>query len=242
MTEPMSPSHVIWLWFAVCAALIPRGSSAFEIAIGSAKIEAGRAGTIAVTVSRVREDIYFLDGSITYEATAPIAASDSGTPECRLTGGSFLPGGFRFVPLGCEPVAGCDGVFVIASTRNSMPPDGATLCECTVAVPSSTARGRYSLRCSDSPAFRAFDEFENRLDLTCVDGSIEVVPCIGDCNGDGAVSVDELVMGVTIALEESRVETCHAFDFSGDGAVTIDEILGGIGRALAGCAEVAPDR
>jgi hypothetical protein len=65
--------------------------------------------------------------------------------------------------------------------------------------------------------------------------SIANAPCIGDCNDDGAVTVDELVTGVNIALGLIPVDACPAFDPSHDGAVTVDELLAAVNTALNGC-------
>jgi hypothetical protein len=59
--------------------------------------------------------------------------------------------------------------------------------------------------------------------------------CVGDCGGDGAVTVDELVVAVTIALGSAGSERCTAVDVNADGAVTIDEIVGAVKAALEGC-------
>jgi len=59
--------------------------------------------------------------------------------------------------------------------------------------------------------------------------------CVGDCNSDGEVTVDEIITGVNIALGTSALNTCFAFDGSGDGQVTVDEILTGVNNALVGC-------
>ena len=42
-----------------------------------------------------------------------------------------------------------------------------------------------------------------------------VVACVGDCNGDGMVSVDEMVEGVRISLGEAPLSQCPAFDANG---------------------------
>src|SRR5258708_414699 len=52
--------------------------------------------------------------------------------------------------------------------------------------------------------------------------------CRGDCNGDGMVTVDELVTGVNIALDIQPLATCAAMDVNGDGQVTV-----GDGRGVA---------
>ncbi len=41
--------------------------------------------------------------------------------------------------------------------------------------------------------------------------------CPGDCDGDGQVSVAELVRGVRIGLGEAAVGECAAMDFDRDG-------------------------
>jgi len=59
---------------------------------------------------------------------------------------------------------------------------------------------------------------------------------MGDCAGDRAVTVDDLIKGVNIALDNAAVATCAAFDPNGDGRVTIDELIGAVNSALNGCA------
>lgn len=59
--------------------------------------------------------------------------------------------------------------------------------------------------------------------------------CVGDCNGDGQVTVDEVVTGVNIALGVVPASACAAFDGNGDGTVTVDEILQAVNNALNGC-------
>ncbi len=59
--------------------------------------------------------------------------------------------------------------------------------------------------------------------------------CLGDCGFDGAVSVDELVRGVSIALGTLSLSECPVFDGSSDGSVTVDELIKAVGAALGGC-------
>lgn len=59
--------------------------------------------------------------------------------------------------------------------------------------------------------------------------------CVGDCNGDSVVTVDEIVTGVRAALGEVGVTECPVIDRDGDGTVTIDEILLAVTHALVGC-------
>jgi uncharacterized repeat protein (TIGR03806 family) len=60
--------------------------------------------------------------------------------------------------------------------------------------------------------------------------------CVGDCDGDGRVTIAELVTGVSVALGSIDVATCPAFDRDGDGAVRVDELLAAVLAASSGCA------
>lgn len=62
-----------------------------------------------------------------------------------------------------------------------------------------------------------------------------VRPCVGDCSRDLAVTVDEIVAGVNIALGEMSVSSCPRFDSDSNSSVTVDEILAAISNALSGC-------
>jgi pimeloyl-ACP methyl ester carboxylesterase len=59
--------------------------------------------------------------------------------------------------------------------------------------------------------------------------------CVGDCDGNGAVMVTNIILMVEIALGDAPVSTCMAGDPSGDGTITMDEILQAVGAALNGC-------
>lgn len=55
---------------------------------------------------------------------------------------------------------------------------------------------------------------------------------VGDCNKNGKVSVDELVLGVNIALGRKPVEECTPFDRVQNGKVSVDELVRGVRNAL----------
>jgi hypothetical protein len=59
--------------------------------------------------------------------------------------------------------------------------------------------------------------------------------CVGDCDGNGAVTVDELVLGVRIALGNAQISECPAFDQDASETVTVDELVQGVSNALNGC-------
>ncbi len=64
--------------------------------------------------------------------------------------------------------------------------------------------------------------------------------CVGDCNGDEEVTINELIIGVNIALGNATVDDCPAFDTNDDGEVTINELIAAVNNALSGCGEITP--
>src|SRR5262245_48343764 len=61
--------------------------------------------------------------------------------------------------------------------------------------------------------------------------------CVGDCDGDGAVTVAELVMMVNMALGTEDMSACatHAADTNGDGVISVNELVSGARAILEGC-------
>jgi predicted dienelactone hydrolase len=59
--------------------------------------------------------------------------------------------------------------------------------------------------------------------------------CAGDCDGDGEVTIEELIILVNIALGNAAVTACTAGDTDGDGTIAIDEIIRAVNAALSGC-------
>lgn len=64
--------------------------------------------------------------------------------------------------------------------------------------------------------------------------------CAGDCSGDALVAIDELVLGVSIALGRASVMSCSRFDPDGDRSVSIAELIRAIANSLNGCTRFAP--
>ncbi|MFN8642132.1 MAG: autotransporter-associated beta strand repeat-containing protein [Candidatus Binatia bacterium] len=62
-----------------------------------------------------------------------------------------------------------------------------------------------------------------------------VAACARDCNGSDAVEINELVLGVTIALGTTDVSACPAFDTDGNGSVAIQELIAAVNNALGSC-------
>lgn len=60
-------------------------------------------------------------------------------------------------------------------------------------------------------------------------------PCSGDCDGNGAITVNELVRGVSMALSLMPTDACPSFDADGSTTVSIDELVQAVNGLLKGC-------
>src|ERR1700675_3448696 len=60
-------------------------------------------------------------------------------------------------------------------------------------------------------------------------------PCVGDCDGNGEVTVDDILIGVNIALGNASVDQRPAMDANGDGQVSVDELITAVNNSLQGC-------
>jgi len=58
------------------------------------------------------------------------------------------------------------------------------------------------------------------------------IPCVGDCDSSGQVTVDEILSMVNIALGNAPMADCLV---GGGGQITVDKILGAVNNALNGC-------
>jgi CARDB len=72
-------------------------------------------------------------------------------------------------------------------------------------------------------------------------GAAEPSPAlVGDCNGDGIVTINELITGVNIALGSAPLSDCPAFDRDNNGTVTITELIAAVNIALGGALPSTP--
>lgn len=58
--------------------------------------------------------------------------------------------------------------------------------------------------------------------------------CVGDCDGDGAVEINELILGVNIALDVLDISECPNLD-DGQGTVTVARLIAAVNSALCDC-------
>ena len=59
--------------------------------------------------------------------------------------------------------------------------------------------------------------------------------CAGDCDGNGGISIADVVTMVNIGLGLQGPEACASGDADGSGSITINEIVAAVNQALQGC-------
>ncbi len=96
---------------------------------------------------------------------------------------------------------------------------------CTDDVPGTSA---CMTLCANVGCPRITFETESDCSVGCITHSVA-----GDCNGDGRVTVDELVLAVAKALGQSHTD-CPGLDLNEDGTITVDELIAAVNQALRG--------
>lgn len=81
---------------------------------------------------------------------------------------------------------------------------------------------------------------ENIVPIETLSAQGESLRCVGDCSRDGAVTVDELIIGASIALGVVDTDSCVELDADRDDTVSVDEIVLGVMSALDGCPNATP--
>lgn len=61
------------------------------------------------------------------------------------------------------------------------------------------------------------------------------IGCVGDCNLDGTVDIDELITGIGIAIGRLGPHFCWGIDGDENGTVSVDELVEGVANALGDC-------
>ena len=74
----------------------------------------------------------------------------------------------------------------------------------------------------------------NFLTSTCA------TECSGDCDGNQAVAINELLMLVNIALGNATAPACIAGDANRDGIIGMSELITAVNNALEGCSDGTP--
>lgn len=61
--------------------------------------------------------------------------------------------------------------------------------------------------------------------------------CAADCDGNGVVSINELINAVRISLGEIPLSSCTAVDIDNNGTVGVNELVTAVTRSLDGCVQ-----
>lgn len=70
--------------------------------------------------------------------------------------------------------------------------------------------------------------------MSGVDAATAQQPCVGDCNGNGQVSINELISCVNIGIGRANLATCPICDGDGGGQVEIGEVITAVNIGLGG--------
>jgi hypothetical protein len=214
-----------------------------SIDVGSASGPAGTETSVAVTLRLLTDPPAPIAGvmnDLSFDSHAPIAVAPNGAlPDCRLNSDIAIDAeSFSFLPQGCTAGSDCSGVHALVLARDNSPiADGATLYTCTVAIAADAPLGSYALH-GEAP--RASGPFGEVLPVTTSDGAVQVTqapppPCVGDCNLDNDVAINELLTGVNIAIGSQSLAACASMDSDESGTVAVNEIVRAVNNALTGC-------
>jgi hypothetical protein len=95
--------------------------------------------------------------------------------------------------------------------------------------------GTYTLLVMDAGS-RGTGGFNVGLQGDVVPGvCLAVASCIGDCDGGGSVSVEEVIRSVNIGLGHATVDLCDSIDKSRDERVSVDELVEAVENSMIGC-------
>lgn len=151
---------------------------------------------------------------------------------------AFFARGLEIRPLGNGALATCD--FHIAADADGAP---AQLLPEYVALGDSMGELMPVDGIAGEIAISAVSVLPTETPNQCLPGcapaatptSAPAPHCAADCNGDGVVTVPELISSINVALGRAPLSACPASDGDGDSAVLIEDLINGIGGAVGGC-------
>ena len=120
-------------------------------------------------------------------------------------------------------------------TQTVTPTPGSTLTPTETASPTPTAAYTATTTPTDTPTATPTLSPTSTQTSTPTETATPMPPCVGNCDGSGDVTVDEILTMVNIALANTPVTACDAGDANHDGQITVDEILTAVNNALNGC-------
>lgn len=126
---------------------------------------------------------------------------------------------------------------LVQSSQNNAPIPSGALYTCAFRVATAALPGTYRL--DNALALATTSDGATITGVNGAHGAVTVSligrACSGDCDADGTITIDELIVGVNIALGNRPVDDCLSLDPNGDGAVTINELIAAVSNAVNGC-------
>ena len=215
-------------------------SPAAAIVVGTAAAEAGMVASLPVSIDVLDDALVAgVQVDLGFDAATPVALAGT-RPDCTVAAAIGKEAtSFAFLPTGCTPGDDCTGVraFVLSLANADPLPDGALLFTCAVAIAADATPGSYPVTATQP---RASGPLGEELPALAVGGAVVVedgpppLPCVGDCDGDGVVAINELLIGVNMAAGTLPPSQCPAF--SPDGEVpSIAQLIQAVNAAVTGC-------
>ncbi len=207
-TSTATPTHTPCRYPGICVDPLPSETSSHEIVVQGIILEAGW----EVSIARLESDGTYR--SCSQSVTSDDSGRFSGTCSLRLGQANSLA--VSASGVGCPGYINfedCDGVRL--EIRQLVPTQTALPTMTPTAISTETPAH------TETPTPRANE-------------TASPVVCVGDCNGDGRVTINELIRAVAIALSGS-LNDCPAIDSDRNGSVTINELVVAVVNALNNC-------
>jgi hypothetical protein len=147
---------------------------------------------------------------------------------------------FSYLPPDCTPGTDCDtvrGIVIALDNLNTFPVGPTPLYECVIAAGLDEAT--FPLVCADGQVSDSPDGSGLIANGPCTDGQAVVSStgpsCIGDCDGNGEVSLLEVQQAFNAFLDDPS--ECLAADSDQDGEVSLLDVQNTFNNFLDGCPE-----
>ena len=144
------------------------------VVVGSTSGSPGSDAFFSVVLSTGGLEIAGVQNDINFNLDTPIGAKVNGRPDCFVNPDIHKEGTtYAFRPSDCTPGVDCTAmrVLVLSFSSTDPIPDGSSLYTCRVAVAAGANIGSHPLQCSGP---LASDPEGARVDLSCIDGTVDV--------------------------------------------------------------------
>jgi hypothetical protein len=156
------------------------------------------------------------------------------------------PGFFRVTGQVAELPPGCSGTRPYAHLR--LDPLGwtAQADETGAFAFDGVPPGDYTVALADGcGTFQCWSPYDVRVadqdvTLTLCPQRLAGDACLGDCDLDNVVRINELIVGIGMALGDQPFTACPAVDGDGDGGIAVNEIVAAVAASLRGCGPSLP--